>query len=111
MFFSFFFIELIYMVFLALIYRIPLSKNEEAIQKEITEIQGEIANSISHIVQNKFHNIMNELLLFKHHMTLIPTNNNNRQQNYDLLNEHTFAIFQEKTYSNIFIEYNFPFGK
>ena len=100
MFFSFFFIELIYMVFLALIYRIPLSKNEEAIQKEITEIQGEIANSISHIVQNKFHNIMNELLLFKHHMTLIPTNNNNRQQNYDLLNEHTFAIFQEKTYSS-----------
>ena len=80
------------MVFLGLIYRIPLSKNEEAIQKEISEIQGEIANSISHIVQNKFHNIMNELLLFNHHMTFL--------QRFSCIDQQNSCIFIEKQYKN-----------
>ena len=54
MFLLFFFLEVIYMVFLTLLYRVPLSKNRENIIEALNKNAEEITNSFTELIQRKY---------------------------------------------------------
>ena len=71
MFLLFFFLEVIYMVFLTLLYRVPLSKNRENIIEALNKNAEEITNSFTELIQRKYNQVQTELLLFKQHMNFM----------------------------------------
>ena len=85
MFLLFFFLEVIYMVFLTLLYRVPLSKNRENIIEALNKNAEEITNSFTELIRRKYNQVQTELLLFKQHMNFM----------YNTLNPTILGTFQE----------------
>lgn len=99
MFLLFFFLEVIYMVFLTLLYRVPLSKNRENIIEVINKNAEEITNSFTELIQRKYNQVQTELLLFKQHMNFMYNTLNDKRTRQNSIKFNDNSAFY-KNYSD-----------
>lgn len=100
MFILFFILEIAYMGFLALLYRVPLTNNKEQIETVIENNSKEISHSFAQLIRRHFNGIQTNLLGFKQHINFMYNTNNNN--NDDKNNNNDFK-FNEKSdfYTNV----------
>lgn len=111
MFILFFILEIAYMGFLALLYRVPLTNNTEQIETVIENNSKEISHSFAQLIKRHFNGIQTNLLGFKQHINFMyNTNDTNTinsfkfNTNSDFYKSFKECIIQDKSK---LVDYNF----